>query len=200
MIKNKKISFQIIHLNGPSNSGKTTLAKALQGALDPPFLHVGIDKIIGMMPEKTNKWVGGIAELGFSWKSSQDKDGNLIQELEMGSFAKEISESYRQIVVLLARMGHCLIIDDVAFGKNEMERWRKLLHEFQVLYVGVTSSLQVLEFREKQRGNRMVGSARAQYFTVHVGNQYDLELDTTLLDTKACVDLVLTKMKSQTSV
>ena len=36
---------QIIYLNGPSSSGKTTLAKALQHAFEKPFLHVGIDKI-----------------------------------------------------------------------------------------------------------------------------------------------------------
>jgi len=37
---------QIIYLNGPSSSGKTTLAKALQDVFEEPFLHVGIDKII----------------------------------------------------------------------------------------------------------------------------------------------------------
>lgn len=46
---------QIIYLNGPSSSGKTTLAKALQHAFDDPFLHVGIDKIIGWMPEKNER-------------------------------------------------------------------------------------------------------------------------------------------------
>jgi chloramphenicol 3-O phosphotransferase len=34
-------SVQIIYLNGPSSSGKTTLAKALQHALENPFLHIG---------------------------------------------------------------------------------------------------------------------------------------------------------------
>lgn len=32
--------------------------------------------------------------------------------------------------------------------------------------------------REKQRGNRMIGSARAQYYQVHKGVAYDLEFDT----------------------
>ena len=32
-----KSSFQIIYLNGPSSSGKTTLAKALQAKLEPPL-------------------------------------------------------------------------------------------------------------------------------------------------------------------
>lgn len=50
---------QIIYLNAPSSSGKTTLARALQHAFDDLFLHVGIDKIIGWMPEKVNDWTGG---------------------------------------------------------------------------------------------------------------------------------------------
>jgi len=37
-------TFQIIYLNGPSSSGKTMLAKALQYAFTKPFLHVGIDR------------------------------------------------------------------------------------------------------------------------------------------------------------
>lgn len=51
---------QIIYLNGPSSSGKTTLAKALQHAFEKPFLHVGIGKIIGWIPEKINDWTGEI--------------------------------------------------------------------------------------------------------------------------------------------
>jgi chloramphenicol 3-O phosphotransferase len=76
---------QIIYLNGPSSSGKTTLAKALQHAFDDLFLHVSIDKIISWMPEKVNDWTGdGETSLGYSWKKSTDASGHLIQELQIG--------------------------------------------------------------------------------------------------------------------
>ena len=45
---------KIIYLNGPSSSGKTTLAKALQESFVEPFLHIGIDKIIGFMPDNVS--------------------------------------------------------------------------------------------------------------------------------------------------
>ena len=48
----------IILLNGPSSSGKSTLANILQSKLNDPFLHIGIDKMIGMMPEAINNWEG----------------------------------------------------------------------------------------------------------------------------------------------
>lgn len=171
-------SVQIIYLNGPSSSGKTTLAKALQHAFNEPFLHIGIDKIIGWMPEKVNDWTGGEAPLGYSWKKSQDEDGNPIQELQAGPYAQRIGKTFREVVLALAKMGHQIIIDDVSFGKNQVDEWRESLKHFQVLWVGVNAPLSVLEQREKERGNRIVGSARGQFHKVHVDTFYDLEIDT----------------------
>lgn len=80
---------KIIYLNGPSSSGKTTLAKALQEKLKEPFLHLGIDKIIGFMPEKINNWQGDYAPLGFSWEKDKDPTGHTIYNLHTGPFAKK---------------------------------------------------------------------------------------------------------------
>lgn len=169
---------QIIYLNGPSSSGKTTLAKALQNSFEKPFLHVGVDKIIGWMPDKINNWTGGEAFLGYSWKQGEDESGNLIQELQAGSFAQKIGETFREVVLALAKMGHHLIIDDVSFGKGQVDKWKEALKDFRVLWVGVNAPLHVLEEREKDRGNRILGSARGQFHKVHVDVTYDLEIDT----------------------
>lgn len=168
-------SIQIVYLNGPSSSGKTTLAKALQNAFEEPFLHVGIDKIIGWMPEKINDWTGGEAPLGYSWKASVDTSGNLIQELQTGPYAQKIRKPLQEVVLALAKMGHCIVIDDVSFGKQELNEWKEILKDFRVLLVGVNAPLPILEQREKERGNRIVGSARGQFFKVHVDTVYDLE-------------------------
>jgi chloramphenicol 3-O phosphotransferase len=169
---------QIIYLNGPSSSGKTTLAKALQHAFEEPFLHVGIDKIIGWMPEKVNDWNGGEASIGYSWKKSEDASGHPIQELRIGPFAQKIGKTFQEVVHALAKMGHHIIIDDVSFGKKQLEEWRATLQNFRVLWVGLNAPLSVLEEREKNRGNRIQGSARGQFHRVHVDATYDLEIDT----------------------
>ena len=174
----KNNDFQIIYLNGPSSSGKTTLAKALQQALEPPFLHVGIDKIIGWMPEKVNNWTGGTSHLGYSWKEDKDHLGLPIQELQIGPFARKIGETFQEVILTLAREGHYIIIDDVSFGKDQVDAWKDLLKEFSVLWVGIKSPLPVLEQREKERGNRIIGSARGQFYKVHADTSYDLEIDT----------------------
>ena len=169
---------QIIYLNGPSSSGKTLLAKALQNELSQPFLHIGIDKIIGMMPAKFNDWNGGTALEGFSWKKSTDDHGNEVQELQVGPFARKICNSFKNVVLTVAKDGHHIIIDDVAFGKKEVDAWREVLRDFDVFYVGITTPLEVLEQREKERQNRIQGSARAQYYKCHKDVKYDLLLDT----------------------
>lgn len=185
---------QIIYINGPSSSGKTTLARALQQALDHPFLHIGLDRIIGMMPTKLNDWEGGPAPLGFSWKSSVDSSGIPIQEIQMGSFAKKMNTTLKEIVLTLAKMGHYIIIDDVAFGKIDIDLWRETVKDYKVIWVGITAPLAILEEREQQRGNRILGSARAQYFQVHQGTSYDLEFDTS----KESLDSIVQAIKEET--
>lgn len=173
-----KKSLQIIYLNGPSSSGKTTLAKAFQQEFDQPFLHIGIDRVIGMMPEKLNNWEGMPAPLGFSWKPSTDQTGHPIHEIQTGPFAKKIVQTLMQMVLTMAKMGHYVIIDDVSFGESNVDVWRDALKEYKVLWVGIKAPLNILEARERERGNRMHGSARAQYFQVHKDVIYDLEFDT----------------------
>jgi chloramphenicol 3-O phosphotransferase len=169
---------RIIYLNGPSSSGKSTLAKALQAALPEPYLHVSMDKIIGFMPAKLNDWEGGPAPLGFSWKPATDPTGHPTYDLHAGPFAQKITRTLKDIARLLASQKYNLIIDDIAFGVVQVEEWREVLKDEQVLYVGVITPLEILEQRERSRGDRMEGSARAQYFKVHENVLYDLEVDT----------------------
>ena len=169
---------KIIYLNGPSSSGKTTLAKALQQSFEELFLHLGIDKIIGFMPAKVNNWKGGEAPLGFCWKPDVDPTGHPTYRVHAGPFAKKIVRSLKEIALLLASQDYNLIIDDVAFGAVEVEEWKIALKNYHVLYVGVTTPLEVLEAREQARGDRCLGSARGQYFKVHENVEYDIEIDT----------------------
>lgn len=130
------------------------------------------------MPEKVNDWTGGEASLGYSWKKGQDELGNPIQELQAGPYAQKIGETFQQVVLTLAKMGHHLIIDDVSFGKAQVDEWKKILKSFRVLWIGVNAPLSVLEQREKDRGNRIRGSARGQFHKVHADTTYGLEIDT----------------------
>lgn len=45
-----------------------SIPNVIQKALTEPYLHMGMDKMIGLMPDKINNWEGGSAPLGFSWE------------------------------------------------------------------------------------------------------------------------------------
>ncbi len=174
-----KSNYQIIYLNGPSSSGKSTLARALQDTLKEPFLVIGIDQLINMIPEKLNDWNNETEAPGWSWHSVKDKAGNTIAyKIHTGPFGKRMVQAFKNIVITLAQSGHNIIIDDVSFGKEQVDAWRNALKDFNVLWVGVTAHLEVLEQREKERGDRKVGEARWQAEHVHKGVDYDLMIDT----------------------
>lgn len=168
---------KIIYLNGPSSSGKTTLAKALQDSFSEPYLHIGIDKVIEFMPEKINNWTGGSSALGFSWKAQKDSTGHLIYRIHAGPFAQKVIRTLKDISLLLASQQYNLIIDDIAFTA-EVDEWKQTLQNYPVLYVGVLAPLKILEEREQSRGDRIIGGARGQYEQVHKNVAYDLEIDT----------------------
>jgi chloramphenicol 3-O phosphotransferase len=56
--------------------------------------------------------------------------------------------------------------------------------------VGVFAPLEILEARERQRGDRTVGLARWQYDRVHKGIAYDLEIDTATATAEECAALI----------
>jgi len=69
-------------------------------------------------------------------------------------------------------------------------RQTELLAGFEVFTVGVFAPLEVLEARERQRGDRLIGLARWQYHRVHRGMAYDLEVDTGRATPLACAAVI----------
>jgi len=177
--------YQVIYLNGASSAGKSTLAKGLQWALPQSFLHIGIDSMVEMMPPKLNDWTGGPAPKGFSWKKV---DGTW--ELQLGPEAEKIANSFREVVATLVDQGHRVIVDDVSLGRAEVDQWRRRLMAYKVLWIGVTAPIDVIEQREKERSNRLQGTARAQAERVHEGVKYNIMIDTHAQSLKENVDTI----------
>jgi len=83
----------------------------------------------------------------------------------------------RHAMAAMAVEGNNLIIDDVLLGPSA-EEYRVAFEGFHVSYVGVFAPLAVIEQRERDREDRMIGLARWQYDRVHQGLDYDLTIDT----------------------
>jgi chloramphenicol 3-O phosphotransferase len=173
-----KSNYQIIYLNGPSSAGKTPLARALQNSLSEPFLVFGLDQMIFMMPDKLNDWNNFITSPGFNLEAVKESGKVTGYKVDVGPYGQQIITTLKDVVVALARAGNNVIIDDVSLGKQEVDVWRHALKDFSVLWVGVTAPLEVLQEREKKRGDRQPGLALWQSDKVHAGVVYDVMVDT----------------------
>jgi chloramphenicol 3-O phosphotransferase len=96
----------------------------------------------------------------------------------------------RRAVAAMAEQGNCLVVDDVMLGGGEAEDYRRLLSGFDVHFVGLFAPLDVLEQRERDRGDRVLGLARWQYERAHQGMAYDLEIDTTRLSPSEAAETI----------
>jgi len=61
-----------------------------------------------------------------------------------------------------------------------------------VYFIGIVCSLEELEKREKQRGNRILGLARGHIDVIHKNKEYyDLVVDTTHCNALTCAQNIL---------
>lgn len=169
---------KLILLNGTSSSGKTSILHALQEMLDPPYLNAGIDKFIFMLPDRYLDRPLWDEVLGLTTQA-----GSLGQP---GPLGYALISGMHQAIVALARAGNNLIADHVLIEPRWLRECAMLFGELPALFVGLHCPLEILEARERSRGNRTLGQARAQYEAVHAHKRYDLELDTSQLSPLQC--------------
>ena len=169
----------VILLNGVGSAGKSSIAKALQTITAEPFLHVAMDAFLDMMPVRYWDHPDGV-----TFETIQ-QDGKPSVVIHSGPVADRILRGMRLSVAAMARAGNNLIVDDVLI-ENEVVEYTALLADCNFRTEGVYAPLDVLEARERERGDRLIGLARWQYDRVHQGMTYDLEIDTSSATPEAC--------------
>jgi chloramphenicol 3-O phosphotransferase len=178
----------IIILNGTSSSGKTSLGKALQRALDEPYMLAGIDAFLFMLPGKYLNlplW-GQVFE--YVWSEG---DNPAIVEVKSGPVGHRVVSGMHNAVASLARQGNNVILDHVLLHEEWLRECVNLFRDFNVLFVGVKCPVEVLREREAARGDRTLGQAVAQVDAVHGHGPYDVEVDTAVLSPEAGADKIL---------
>ena len=163
----------VIILNGVGSVGKTSVAKALQEAVREPLLHLSMDAFLDMAPPQM---VGHPDGLVFE---TMDDGGKPSVVIHSGPVLARLMSGMRHAVAAMAGQGNSVVVDDVMMGDGEADEYRRLLSSFDLRLVGLFAPLDVLERRERERGDREIGLARWQYDRVHRGVTYDLEIDTT---------------------
>lgn len=148
---------KIILINGPSSSGKTTLALALQEQLAIPFIRFSFDLFLDQNVLPLERIRSG----AFSWEAMRPS----------------VFRGIHSCLPALAMAGNNIIFDHIIESKEWLADLLEAVAGLDVFFVGLHCSLPELERREIARGNRRAGEARADFQIVHRVTTYDLELD-----------------------
>lgn len=169
-----------IFLHGTGSIGKTSIAKALQECLDEPYLHVGFDIFVPMMPS-SYILEGRKAQEGIRFM--KDGTGNLA--FQVGPVGKQFLSGIMHAISALAKQGNNIIIDEVIDDEKYKEYLLALAFCRQI-HVGLYAPIEIIEKREKERGDRLHGQARRDYEKVHLGKKYDIKIDAGELSPGEC--------------
>lgn len=164
----------IVLLNGPSCAGKTSLANALARQLPSPWLVMPVDLFhrIRSRPQS-----------------------NLAPDEWQRVFQRTRS-AYHRALAGAAFAGCDVIADHVLSEPWRLTELLTLTNGLEVLLVHVTCDLDELERRERHRGGRESGTARAQADVVFAHGDCDLVVDTTQATPEACAARVAALLDS----
>ena len=147
---------QIILLNGPSSSGKSTLSKTLQALIwEKMSLHyevVSIDDFMKTDPMET------------------------IYEDDVFEISGDLCDH------VLERMKESsgVIIDHVITSERIYQQLKNAMEDYTLFEVHVDCSLEILKKREQERKDRCPGSAEASATYLFPKDGYDLTVDSGL--------------------
>ncbi|MES2465252.1 MAG: chloramphenicol phosphotransferase [Armatimonadota bacterium] len=162
----------IILLSGTSSAGKTSLALALQTLLPDPYFRISSDDQFALLHPR------------FLRPGTPERE----------SVRFPMVRAYYHTLAAVASSGSSVIADTILMPDwtdvTEMHQVNVeclgLLQSERVYFIGVVCSLKELERRERERGNRGAGSARAQFALVHAHGCYDVTVDTSEKSPEEC--------------
>jgi chloramphenicol 3-O phosphotransferase len=146
-----------IVLHGPTSSGKSSLAKALQANAVIPAFHISLDSFVTM------------ANRG-DMRSEEERD--LAYHIHC--------ENLRSTLAGVVKTDFEIILDLVLRDIVELDACLRVLSPRPTYVVRVWAPISVLEAREQTREDRGVGMAREQFEHPAYKRTYDFEVDTSM--------------------
>jgi chloramphenicol 3-O phosphotransferase len=194
----------VIHVNGPSSAGKSTLCRGLQAALAEPYLCVGFDDFIFMSAPRyycgadtaVQASIDGFTAQGVEMKPIAAPGSPPAVEAVFGPVFRRLIDAMAPAVRALIDGGNAVIFDDVLHDSAMYRNRRDAFAGLDVFTVGVTCPVDVLEARERARSDRVIGRARGLAAVVHGFGEYDVMVDTGSHDAAACVAQVLAALRA----
>jgi chloramphenicol 3-O phosphotransferase len=193
----------IIIINGPSCSGKTTMSRELQALCTKPYLVTGIDDFLPMFPKQFIGVDQSVQRAGQDWAAPGNRlssegyeivirmgDAGPIINARCGPVGWSHLSGMHRAFAAMARAGSSLIVADAA-SDVLMFDYCAALKGLRVYLVGVFCSLAELERREAAQAGRGVGAARMQFEKVHVPGEYDFTVDSEAHGASECARMIL---------
>ena len=157
---------QAILLNGPSSSGKSTLAKVLRDLIrektSENYQVVSIDDFMDTDPMET------------------------IYEDDVYAVSGDLCRSALEIL----RTGSGVIIDHVITSERIFTQLEEMLHAYPLRLVRITCAPEILREREQARGDRCSGSAEASAEYLYPKDGYDLTVDSGRMAPEGCASQI----------
>ena len=172
---------RVVILNGASSAGKTTIATGFRdqrAAVGDFWLLTGIDDFLTRLPpvwKSAGRDHGTFAAHGIRFERTSEG-----VSVRVGRVGRQLLRAYQAGVAAAARVGLNVIVDEVVIDKTSWDDWTSALAGLDVVWVGIRCSAEVAEERNRVRGDRFAGLARAQTVTAHQHTRYDFEIETTI--------------------
>lgn len=166
---------QVILLNGPSSSGKSTLAKGLQA----------------FVLDRTGERCEIVSIDDFMCKILSEDE--TIYEDDV----YEISGDMCAEVLRLLESAPCVIVDHVITSERIFRQFTDAMCEKSLLTVRIDCPLEILLQREQARKNRCLGSAQASYTYLYPKDSYDVCVDTHSATTEQCCKVIFETLEAK---
>jgi chloramphenicol 3-O phosphotransferase len=166
---------RVLVINGTSSSGKTQLVQAVQAVSEGPWISAGIDTFWNMIP---TRWLepGPFSAEGLSF-SEEERCGVMRVRTRCGPLIHRVAHGMRHCAAALARAGCDVVCDDAFLDSSWPVDWASTLDGIDAWLIGLHCRADVLDARERARGDRRPGEARGQADVIHAGIPYDLSYD-----------------------
>lgn len=186
-------SGQIVILNGPPRSGKTSIAAAIQERFDGVWMNLGVDLFKRMTPERFQPGIGL-------------RPGGERPDLE--PFVVAAYRGMYDAIAAHSRLGFNVVVDAVhhdaySVPRQILARCARQLEGLPVLFVGVRCPVDVALKRRRETWGGIGYSPSVSvpdpvglwHEAVHTPGIYDLDVDTSELSPQECADLIAGRLR-----
>jgi chloramphenicol 3-O phosphotransferase len=179
---------QIIILNGTPRSGKSSIVAVIQETFDGVWMNLGVDRFMQMTPARYLPGIG-------LRPGGERQDIEPLIPILYGAMYESIAAHSRLGLNVVVDVGHH---DAYAIPRGILADCARRLNGLPVLFVGVHCPIEMIMERRRSTGWDVERSAdapvphpvRLWQREVHIPGIYDLEVDTSVLSSSACAELI----------